>query len=197
MKKKEIIFKNAIKLFEKYWPNKVSIDMIVQKSKVWKGTFYKYFENKEFLYKIILEQKIKNLENEELQKIFLEFSKKEKLVNILFFSFIKIKDDNILKNIFLNQNDFYFWEVDFDYLKKNHTFSLKKIIFSELWEQKFDLFIDLIYFYLKWILSKTENYKKDEIFDYSYFFANIFVNGFLQTDNDILKLNPKIKKFIY
>ena len=109
------IFKEAEKLFEKYGYRKVSVDDIVRKAGVAKGTFYLYFKSKDELYNKIIktyydlsEEMINDFTEEERKDIRLFFYKD------IMYSLFYFKDKNIFKEIILENRNYYSETVSFE-----------------------------------------------------------------------------------
>lgn len=192
--KEKKIYTSAIKLFWKYWPKKVSIDDIIKEAEVWKWTFYKYFSNKENLYKIIIDNIFENVWKrrvEDFEKI-LENSLEEFILSHYLWYLFFTEKNIFLKNIFLWNKEFYFWEVDFEYIRKmNHKMALENTNFIE-WISDEDkiFFVESIYVFVKSCLFKKESFKEDDYEKFCLDYANIFTFWYLQ-NKKFLKIDLK------
>lgn len=121
MDKKEEIISSAIKLFSKYWPKKTSIDEIIKEAQVGKGTFYLYFKNKEDLYKKIIDNEFIDAEikMKELCKFFPDI--KKRFLNYLIWSIEYFKSNDIIRNMVLWNENYYFWKINIKYLEELHN----------------------------------------------------------------------------
>jgi len=107
--KRDVIFLKAEELFQRYGYKKVSVDDIVAKAGVAKGTFYLYFKSKDELYnQIILSY------YEEAKKLTEEVIKKDVSgdIKLLFYKdfmygFFYFKDNKILKELMVENPGYY------------------------------------------------------------------------------------------
>jgi len=107
--KRDVIFLKAEELFQRYGYKKVSVDDIVAKAGVAKGTFHLYFKSKDELYnKIILSY------YEEAKKLTEEVIKKDVSgdIKLLFYKdfmygFFYFKDNKILKELMVENPGYY------------------------------------------------------------------------------------------
>jgi len=114
--KRDKIFLEAEELFQRYGYKKVTVDDIVAKATVAKGTFYLYFKSKDELYnQIVLSY------YEEAKKLTEEVIKKdvENDMKLLFYKdfmygFFYFKDNKILKELILENPNYYSETVNFE-----------------------------------------------------------------------------------
>lgn len=131
------IYESAVKLFNKFGPKKVSIDMIVKEAWVWKGSFYNYFENKEVLYESIFEN-IKKHAFDYMDSLVENYPdpKERFVVDLLngldFFCW----DSWIIKGLMDCDKNYYIWKINEQYLEETHHLMIKSI-FRDVHEEIF------------------------------------------------------------
>ena len=134
--KEQLIINSATQLFWKYWVKKVSIDMIVEKARIAKGTFYLYFKTKIELYKKIIDNNFE--QSEDIMKVlFKEFPDvKERLVNFLVWSIVYFKKNAIIRNMVLWDKNYYIWDIDIQFLETGHQKMLQILLKDFLEDRK-------------------------------------------------------------
>lgn len=187
--KENKIYTSAIKLFWKYWPKKVSIDDIIKEAEVWKWTFYKYFSNKENLYKIIIDNIFFEKDQEKIDKKF-ESLQFEEIIISHFLWYLYFTENNIfLKNLLLENKEYFFWEIDFDYIRKiNHKMALEKLKYMKIDDSDRINLVENIYIFIKICLAKKDILSQEKYDDFCLNYANIFTFWYLQNKN-FLKIN--------
>lgn len=174
--KKEKLIKAAIKEFSSVPYNKASINNIISKAGISRGSFYMYFENKEELFQYIL------------------YSHKEKFDEIIKISLITSSGD--LKTSFIKIFDYiidYISEEDNDFFKQvflNLNYQNKQYIVPEKFGRKnktkeFEKYID------KKKLVLSSNITLDDIFE---IYISILIPGIIKyilkdTDLSIIRKN--------
>jgi len=121
-KKKENILKTTIELFKTYGIENTSVNMIVKKAKIAKGTFFYYYEKKENIVFEIIENEFNNylFIPEEIIKE-KEINAKEKMQKVLLSLFSVFKTTSLLEEIFK-------FGIELNYEKFIKELRLKKII---------------------------------------------------------------------
>ena len=135
--KKDLIYLAALKLFNTYWPKKVSVDMIVGEAGVGKGTFYNYYTNKEELYEQIFDEIMKGAEVYMHALVEKYPDPKERfkvdLINSLdFFCW----EAGIIHGLMERNKDYYVWKINEEYLENQHK-KIVKLLFSDVYEELF------------------------------------------------------------
>lgn len=183
--KRKKIYNSAKNLFEKFWPVKVSIDAIVNEAWVGKWTFYNYFQNKQELYEKIIEDLVgfRKKYLEDLKNFFWKKTQQETLV-FCFVWFLSTLEENIfLKNIFLENKNFFMWKINLSYVKEKQKEAIWKIIVWLENEEEKNFFLDLAYSYVKLMLLKKNFLTKKEYKKSMVDYANIFAIWFLNKQN--------------
>lgn len=185
--KRKKIYNSAKKLFEKFWPVKVSIDAIVNEAWVGKWTFYNYFQNKQELYEKIIEDLVgfRKKYLEDLKNFFWWKTQQETLV-YCFVWFLSTLEENIfLKNIFLENKNFFMWKINLSYVKEKQKEAIWEIISWLENEEEKNFFLDLAYSYAKLMLLKKNFLTEEEYKKTMVNYANIFAIWFLNKKNFI------------
>lgn len=199
--KKDLIYKSAKKLFNKYGIKKVSIDMIVNKAWVAKGTFYLYYENKHQLYVEIInsvtdqiKQKIIKCENDSYQDV------KTRLMYDFVWSFEFFESQNIFKQIARWNQDYFSWDINTKTMQKNHIKFLKEVFENHLdTDIDFELLAKIMWFYKHLDTIKIYFSSKEEFDEHKIKFAAILIEWFFTDyqklcDNfDTNKINKLLK----
>lgn len=199
--KKDLIYKSAKKLFNKYGIKKVSIDMIVNKAWVAKGTFYLYYENKHQLYVEIInsvtdqiKQKIIKCENDSYQDV------KTRLMYDFVGSFEFFESQNIFKQIARWNQDYFSWDINTKTMQTNHIKFLKEVFENHLDRDiDFELLAKIMWFYKHLDTIKIYFSSKEEFDEHKIKFAAILIEGFFADyqklcDNfDTNKINKLLK----
>lgn len=170
MEKWELIYNSGLKLFKKFWPKKVSIDMIVEEAGVGKGTFYNYYKNKEELYEeIILEifSHAKDYANLLVEK----FPDLKERLMVDFVNSLNIFCDknSIVWNLMHNNKDYFIWKIDKNYLENRHI-EMMKIFFYDFQNEfadcntvLMDFARNLFLLYKNWV-NLRDNFNSSEEF---------------------------------
>ena len=198
--KESLIIESGKKLFWKFWVKKVSIDMIVGNAWIAKGTFYLYFRTKIELYKYIIDQELVNAEKQ-MQKLFQSFPDiKERFVSYLIWSIHYFKNNAIIRNMVLWNNNYYIWGINIEYLEKWHNKMLKILLKDTLWKastykldnDKIDFLSKLIWNFKQILLIENKCFKTEkEFLDFALEYAKVLVNWFF---SDYQKIGKNHKK---
>lgn len=181
------IYNSAKKLFEKYSPKKVSIDMIVKEAGVWKWTFYNYFKNKEDIYEQIIFKFGEKQPSEEKLKNILKLEPEKRLFN-MFILISKMSFKNtIMMNIFLWNKNYFIGKIDYEYFEKIHFQKLKKIFSDSSEDFDIKLLSDLMWLYLDDLVQKQKEFTKEELEKYSIKLAWVLVKWFLSNYEKFIK----------
>lgn len=181
------IYNSAKKLFEKYSPKKVSIDMIVKEAGVWKWTFYNYFKNKEDIYEQIIFKFGEKQPSEEKLKNILKLEPEKRLFN-MFILISKMSFKNpIMMNIFLWNKNYFLGKIDYEYFEKIHFQKLKKIFSDSSEDFDIKLLSDLMWLYLNDLVQKQKEFTKEELEKYSIKLAWVLVKWFLSNYENFIK----------
>ncbi len=188
--KDSLIIGSGIKLFRDFWVKRVSIDMIVEKAGVAKGTFYLYFSSKEELYKKIIDAEFTHAKNvmKLLHKNFPDT--KERLMNFLVGSIIYFKKNDIIRNMVLWNQDYYIGDMNIDYLSKKHEAMLQILLEGspEITWKKEDLefFAELNGAFKQVLLLEESYFQTKEDFDiFVLNYARVLVEGFFSDYKEI------------
>ncbi len=194
--KEKLILESAIELFGSYGVKKVSIDMIVEKAWIAKGTFYLYFKTKIELYKRIIDSNFEEAEKIMLA-LFNEFPDiKERLVNFLVGGIVYFKKTPIIKNMVLWKNDYYIWNIDLRYLEEGHQKMLQILLkdFLEDYQKKhknslnLKFLSELIWNFKQVLLLENKCFENSEQFDdFVLNYARVLINGFFSDYESIGK----------
>ena len=194
--KKELIYNSWRKLFKKYSPKRVSIDMIVLDAWVWKGTFYLYYKNKAALYENIVNDII-NVCKEYITNLVNIFpNPKERLMIDLLNSLDFFCDsDSILWHLMCEDRDFYLGEINWIFLQKCHN-EMIWILFSDMiWNifnneddlLKFSSELFVFYHQANWMKLKYKNQEDFRNFmtKMAYFFVEWLFSEYFWNIKDI------------
>ena len=192
MKKQKAIYMAWLKLFSKYWPKKVSIDSIIDEAKVWKWTFYKYFKNKTDFYEKIVDDMLMDKWWEEE---FWLLSKEEMLVSNMVWILFYLEKNDILKNICLENEKYFFWKINYDYIQKRHFEGLKEYFSDENDEDHFFL-SEIIWSYVRSFEKISRFSSREEYEKFCVKFANACVIWYYSKEDFVEIDLPKIKKII-
>lgn len=136
--KKNKIIESAMLEFSEKSFNKVTIDKIVEKAEIPKGSFYQYFENKEdiyhHIYELILIEKKKELKS--LIPLLNSYSFSEFMRKM----FLKGIDFDLSKKEFSNLREKFFFKTSQD---------LREEILDDMISHSNEIFITIINFYIK------------------------------------------------
>lgn len=190
--KKNLIIKSSINLFWKFWPRKTSIDQIVFDAKIAKWTFYLYFNNKQDLYKNIIDEVFRD----NLEKINILIQKipdlKKRILTKMILSLKFFDENEIMRNIILWNNDYYFWEIDEDYINKSHL-KILKLLFENNKDIDYRFISKLMRFYIN-IINMKPYFESEK--QYNQFVNNtawIIVNWLFSDYKAVIKdINLKI-----
>lgn len=183
------IYSSAVELFNRHGPKRVSIDMIVKKAWVGKGSFYNYFKNKEELYEKVFDD-IKSFAQEYMDVLVEEYPdpKKRFIMDLLNSLDFFCGDSGIIGGLMEGNDDYFLWKVDESFLEKTHLQMIKSL-FRDVHE---DIFSDdevLMHFagYIFWFYKHAKmmrgNFKNEKDFkDFMTRFAVFLVNGIFSTD---------------
>ncbi len=161
--KRDVIFLGAEELFQRYGYKKVSVDDIVAKAGVAKGTFYLYFKTKDELYNQIIisyYEEGKKLAEEVIKKdvagdIKLLFYKE--IMYTLFYS----KNNKVLKEIILKNPNYYSATVNFENIIGMDVELLRTIYVDEIKNLRQDIPLDVIVKVIDALLIALLGYEKD------------------------------------
>ena len=191
-KKEELIYDAGKGLFGKFRVKKVSIDMIVEKAWVAKGTFYLYFKNKEELYEQIVENILEISSHCMTKKADKIPDIKERLVYEFLGTILFFEKNDIIRNLCHGNKDYFTQKIDHLFMKQAHLSLLKDLLKDSYDdnEENFLLLSRLIGFYtnmshMKWCFPSEEEYVR-----FTVEFASIIVNWFF---SDFNILSEKIK----
>lgn len=182
--KKELILEAGIFLFWKFGPKKVSIDQIVKKAKIAKGTFYLYFSNKEELYQTIIDNIFIYWESKKDEFIKKYPDIKERILVKVMYSLKMFEQNNIIRNIIFWNENYSFWKITKEYIESHHLKLLKPL----LWNDEtidYDLVSKISFFYVNILNVKSQFKNEDEFYYFAQKFAGILVN-WLFTDYESL-----------
>ncbi len=194
--KEQLIIESATDLFWKYWVKKVSVDMIVERAWVAKGTFYLYFKTKIELYKRIIDSNFE--EAEKIMKVlFQEFPDvKERLVNFLVWSIIYFKKNSIIRNMVLWENNYYIWNIDIKYLEIWYEKMLKILLKDFLLDCKkndiksgnLEFLSKLMWNFKQVLLLEKKCFENEKQFDdFVLNYARVLINGYFSDYKEISK----------
>lgn len=180
--KATLIYNSWRKLFRKFWPKKVTIDMIVEDAWIGKWTFYNYYKNKEDLYEKI-NSDIFDFAKKSKYKLVEEFPNPKERLIISFLNGLEFfcNKEGIIWNLVYWNTDYYLWKIDQEYLEEKHR-EIVSVLFSDINETIFENDIELMDFCrnLFWIYKHsiqirdtfiTEIEYKDFMTQLAYFFV--------------------------
>jgi len=173
--KKELVTDAWIELFWKYWPRRTSIDQIVKKANVAKGTFYLYFKNKEDLYEYIIHNTFLYWEEVVAKLVNNIDNIKDRIINKMMLSLKFFEKDDIMRNILFWNEDYNLWKINKKYIEKLHI-ELLKPIFKNSKELDYDLILKIMWFYVNVINIRWQFKNEKEYEDFVLNFAWIIVN---------------------
>ncbi|MDD6879150.1 MAG: TetR/AcrR family transcriptional regulator [bacterium] len=106
--KQDLIIKEAIKEFSNKLYSEVSLNQIIKKSKISRGSFYMYFNDKRDLYLYIMDKFINDFDKLLINKLKSNnrdlFTTFLNLINIFDSDLLKSKNYKFIENIFRNKN---------------------------------------------------------------------------------------------
>lgn len=192
----EQIYESALKLFKKFGPKKVSIDMIVTQAAVGKGTFYNYYKNKEDLYEKIIDD-IVDLGKEYMMELVEKYpDPKERLMidflNSLHFFWDK---DGIVGNLMDGNTDFFIGKIDTTYLENTHR-DMVAILFADIYDTVFQKDEKLLQFSMELFafykhahymrcMCKNEKEFEDFMTKLAYFFIEWIFSTYFRKMNSV------------
>lgn len=129
--KQSLIYEAGIKLFNIYWPRKVSVDMIVSEAGVGKGTFYNHYKNKEELYENMFDD-IMDFWSSYMTMLVEKYpDPKERFMVDLLNSFEFFCDEwGIIGWLMEGNPDYFIWKINEEYLEETHKGMLKLLFFD-------------------------------------------------------------------
>lgn len=188
------IYASGVKLFNKFGPKKVSIDMIVKDAGVGKGSFYNYYENKEALYENIFEN-IKKHAFEYMDTLVENYpDPKQRFVVDLLNSLDFFCDDaGIIGGLMACNTDYYIGKINEEYLEETH-YEIIESLFRDVHKELFHdekVLIDfaggLFGFYKHAKVMKPRFWSDEEFKDFMAQFAVFLVNGLFSPNFSALK----------
>lgn len=184
--KEDQIIIAAEKLFEEYGYQKVSIDEIVKKAKVAKGTFYLYFKNKDELYISIIEGYKQHGHKCMGHLIHKEQNLRYRLYLKLVGSLIYLSNNKILKEILLENENYYSDTINKKNLVKSNLEMMKRLLGQDYDKLRSDIDIkslaNINTFFLSLLRYKTN--QNDNILDFAKKLAKVIVDGVLTENTD-------------
>lgn len=192
--KKEKIISSAYKLFSKYWYKNTSVDLIVKKTSIAKGTFYLYFDSKDDLYFYIIDYIIKKAEDH-MEYLANNISDiKIRLVNKLIGWLYFVDSNPIILNLIFNNSSYYSPKINYEYVKKRHIDIITKIISWDEYflskDENFNDFISKLFWFFPSILKHRSHFESEkDFYDFCLSKACIIVEWLMW---DYLKLKNKI-----
>ncbi|MBD3311763.1 MAG: TetR family transcriptional regulator [Candidatus Magasanikbacteria bacterium] len=192
-KRREIIKKAALNLFSKYGYKKVTIDEIVEKAGVAKGTFYLHFKDKDMLYVEICDSLCdKTKLAKQLRKLIeREKNSKLRLYKNLLGTIFYLNDRPIVREMYLGNKNFFSESVS-----KSEVDKYKKKILNMLFEDNSvkisknistDEFIEFYSMIVKTIFLHKKNNQIDLI--YTDKIIKLFIDG-VTSDNNWKNISP-------
>ncbi|MCP4523869.1 MAG: TetR/AcrR family transcriptional regulator [Candidatus Gracilibacteria bacterium] len=177
--KNDILYEVAVKLFGKYGPKRVSIDMIVKEAGVAKGTFYLYYKNKEILYEKIIEN-ILHISAEHMDLKSKDFPDiQERLVHKFVGSLIFFEKNDIIRNLVSGNPDYFVGKIDLGYIQNAHIDLLKILLNDDMGSDKETLQIltGLVGFYTHIHHMRKCFPSEDQFIKFAIDFASIITKG--------------------
>jgi hypothetical protein len=185
-----------IKLFSKYWVKKTSVDEIVKEASIWKGTFYLYFENKENLYKKIIDIEFMKAKKDikELCDNYLDI--KKRFVYYLIWTIKYFQENDIIRNMVLWEENYYIWDINIKYLEEWHNKILEILLkdsFNKenkynLSKEKIQLLSNIIWNFKEILLVENKCFDNKKNFDkFVEDYSKVIVNWFFSNYESILK----------
>jgi len=182
LNKESAILKEAEKLFIKYGYKKVSIDEIAGAAGIAKGTFYLYFKNKDDLYNRIFENYYNKAMEEATRSCAAEKKEMhEKLYENFFCGLYFFSKKKILKEIFLQNRNYFSETVNFEKLVEFNARFAKILFGKDLKKIRADMEIGniiRIYIFLLGVIHNQREGGKD-FWKLAENTAKIFIDGVL------------------
>ncbi len=202
--KQKVLFRSAEKLFEKYGYRKVSVDEIVKKAGVAKGTFYLYFKNKDELYRRIIEN---YYQEEIITPVESLLKEKELRVRLYVDSVVGVayfQNRKILREIILKNPNYFSESVNFELIIQKNV-ELLKILFTRNSEEirKDISFREIAEIYASQVFLIFQEKSTKKLWEKTESLLKIFVDGILSHHKweDTLKSKKIIqevkKKYVY
>lgn len=199
MNRKEKIKKVAKKLFTKYWYKKTTIDQIVEKAWVAKGTFYLYYPNKDKLYSEIILGIMSNWKCSVNKLLDETKDLKERLYLKMLKTLIFMEKNPLILKI-AKRNPLYFSEtINEEFMHEKHLEMVKSV----LWEDENKSFltvweIETIFWFYTYIFEIESYFEtKEEFFSFAKKFAWVIISWILQKNEiDYKKMDKIINKLI-
>lgn len=165
--KENLILDASFGLFSKYWYRNVSVDKITKEAWIAKGTFYLYYENKDALYKAIID----NIMQFHLCQVDV-FAKnitdvKERVYKDLYHSFMSLEKSALIRNIVQGNKDYYSESVNPEYFEEKAKMFSDRILDglpSEMDKEKLWNYLIMIIWtnsyliWMKWMFDSDEEY---------------------------------------
>ncbi|MCT4617037.1 MAG: TetR/AcrR family transcriptional regulator [Candidatus Gracilibacteria bacterium] len=134
----------AIPLFNKFGYKKVSVDKIVAKAGVAKGTFYLYFKNKDELYMKIIDYVFTKGQIGVTKMNKNEKDLKKRCYRNLMGGLVFIQKSSLVKGIMCGGKDYFSESVNREYLEKRHRELLLTLVYGENFDEE-NIDIELVF----------------------------------------------------
>lgn len=182
LEKRQLIVKVAIKLFEKFWFKKVSVDQIVKDSWIAKWTFYIYFKTKDQLYEEILDTYFK-------KAIFYMDDLSVKISNIkqrlyykMIWSLLFVERFPIVRNLALWNTDYFSTLINQKTLRERHKKMMKHLLKWLNVKKEFNWIVDddflerMMSFYVMMLPFRNRFDTQKDFYDFASRYVKILIN---------------------